>query len=964
MSPNKKPSKTPKKEKNNEQEAVAPFPIVGVGASAGGLEAFEQFFTNLPPDTGFAFIVIQHLDPASGGILPELLQRYTNMKVIEATEGTTVEPSTVYVIPPNRNLGIEHGKLVLSEPVSTRGIRMPIDYFFRHLADNQGENAYAILLSGTGTDGTLGIRKIKERLGMVMVQDPTTAKFGGMPQSAIDTGLADFIGPAEQLPQKLVTYASHAASAATPVITDKTLTIVQQILALLRARTGHNFSGLKQNMLIRRLQRRRDILELSSLEDYYHYLQQNDPEAHLLYKELLIGVTNFFRDREAWDHLKEAIISELLRKKTSEVVRAWVIGCSTGEEAYSLAITLTEAIEEARATHIAEFQIFATDIDVDSIDVARQGVYFPNIALDISSDRLSRFFVKEENGNYRVKKDIREHIVFAVQDVVRDPPFTKLDLLLCRNLLIYFNADLQKRLMPIFHYSLNPGGILFLGTSESIGGFEDLFNEYNTKWKLFINKEKERNAEAEPYPIFRTPEIPQQIERREYIPTIKETVQQSLLDNYAPPALIVNRDGDIVYFFGKTGPYLEPAPGKASLNIYSLAREAFRMELNNAIHRAARDNAEVAINKIPVKEDGTEYYVNVKVRPLHTAVAHNLLMITFEEGMKSPVRERKKTRGKAKLSEREKALQGETTELRERLQTTIEEMETSQEEFKSTMEELQSTNEEMQSTNEELKTSREELQSLNEELLTVNTELNQKNDELARANNDLKNLLNSTDIATLFVDKKLRIMRFTPPTIKIMNLIASDIGRPVSDISSNLRYDALIDDIKEVFRTLVTQERQVPTKDGSWYQMRIIPYRSVENTIEGVVVTFHDISSQKLLEEQLQKRINVIDESGDSIVAYNLDGVISYWNNGAAAQYGWTVTEASGKNINDLLHSVYPVSFDEAKALLLDSHVWEGLIERRARDGAKIVTQCQLTLQHDEGGSPLGILEICNATKD
>jgi len=826
------------------RETVVNFPVVGIGASAGGLEAFEDFFTHIPSDTGMAFIVIQHLDPTGGGLLPDLLTRFTRMRVVEVQGTTVIEPNTVYVIPPNRDLSTEHGTLSLHEPQSLRGIRMPIDFFFRHLAEDQGDNAYGIILSGTGTDGTLGVKAIKENLGVVMVQDPTTASFGGMSQSAIETGLVDYIGPAEELPKKLVTYATNAASALAPTITDKTLETVQQILGVLRSRTGHDFTGLKQNMLVRRIQRRRDMLELPSLQEYLAYVQKNELEAQLLYKELLIGVTNFFRDAEAWVYLKHAMEEELLKATPEKALRIWDVGCSTGEEAYSLAITLVESLEEAGLRDKVEFQIFASDIDADAIDIARQGKYYPNIALDVNAERLSRFFVKE-GPNYRVKKDIRERIVFAVQDVVRDPPFTKLDLLVCRNLLIYFISELQRRLVPIFHYSLNPGGILFLGSSETVGKQEEYFSAYNSKWKIYINKPETGEAELETaFPVYAFEHM-REAERKEYLPpTLRDVVQHQLLSAYAPAALVVNKDGDIVYFFGKTGKYLEPATGKASLNIHTLASEPLRLELSNAIFRAARTENEVVVKGLKFVENGISHLLDLRVRSLNnTAALRDLLLVTFEERAEPEVVV-KKVRRKTQ-SERERLLDDEVTTLKDRLQSAIEEMETSREEFKSTMEELQSTNEELQSTNEELKTSREELQSVNEELVTVNSELKQKNDELAVANSDLQNLLESTQIATLFVDTKVRIMRFTSAITRILNLIPADVGRPLSDISSNLEDSTLVSDIKNVLKSHDMRERHVTTKDGTKFHVRVRPYLTLDKAVAGAVVTFADVKTEK-----------------------------------------------------------------------------------------------------------------------
>ncbi|MGZ4921596.1 MAG: chemotaxis protein CheB [Halobacteriota archaeon] len=943
----------PKREEPSSRQA---FSIVGVGASAGGLEEFEQFFLHLPPDTGMAFIVIQHLDPTGDSLLPDLLRRYTHMEVVEARYGVEVQPNVVYVIPPNRDLSIEGGTLSVQEAHRQRGIRMPIDHFFRHLAEDQDGNACGIILSGTGTDGTLGVKAIKEKMGLVLVQDPASASFSGMPQSAINTGLVDYIGPAEELPKKLIAYASSAASTTEQPPLENTSEIVQQILFVLRSETGHNFAGLKQNMLIRRIERRRDILGLPSLKHYLSCLQQHDTEAQLLYKDLLIGVTNFFRESDAWGALKNVIKSELLTKPPTKSLRIWDVGCSTGEEAYSLAMTLEEVIDEVDDATRPEFQIFATDMDADSIDVARRGMYYPNITLDVSAQRLSRFFTKED-AHYRIKENIREHIIFAAHDVERDPPFTKLDILVCRNLLIYFTPELQQKILPLFHYSLKPGGILFLGSAESIGKFEDYFSSLDNKWKLFLNRPDVGDMHFDfPYRAH-IPEHAQTAERTEYLPTLRDTVQFALLNAYAPAAIVVNRDGDIVYFFGKTGQYLEPTTGKASLNVQTLAREGLRLGLSNAIYQAAHSTKEVLLKGLTLQEDDAVHTIDLRVRPLDQAAAvRDLLLVTFEQHPQPARSKARRSRQKA-----HELVQGtEILALRERIKSCTEEMETSREEFKSTMEELQSTNEELQSTNEELNSSREELQLLNEELMTVNSELKEKNDELVHTSSDMRNLLDSTELATLFVDVHLRITRFTPAVISIFNLIVSDLGRPLSDIATNVVDSSLIDDIGDVFRSGITRETQVKMKNGTWYKMRVMPYRTIDsNSITGAVVTFVDISLQKAFEAEIVQEVGVLDQ-GDGIIEYDCNGMILFWNKGAEALYGWPGGEVIGKDINSLLESAYPLPFDEIKSMLRDSQAWTGRVKRRRRDGTYTTDTCQLLLRHNKQGEPAGILEVCN----
>ncbi|HXY87393.1 MAG TPA: chemotaxis protein CheB [Candidatus Acidoferrales bacterium] len=837
--------------KTAEEEKVAisdhdSIPIVGVGASAGGLEALEQFFTNMPAESGIAFVVVQHLDPKQSGMLPELLQRFTQMQVKEVQDGDKIEPNHIYVIPPNKDLSILKGRLVLLDPSAPRGVRMPIDFFFRHLADDQQERAIGVILSGMGTDGTLGVKAIKEKLGMVMVQDPLSAGFSGMPQSALSTGLVDFDAPAERLPEKLVAYVKRVVKIPfEPPPPKRELSALEKILVLLRVRTGHDFSLYKKNMLYRRIERRMGLHQIDSINDYVSYLQKNEQEVTTLFKELLIGVTNFFRDRDAWDALKEAVLSPLLSdKEDGSTIRVWAPGCSTGEEAYSIAIILKESLNMLSPRRDFTIQIFGTDIDSDAIDVARQGVYPANIALDVSPERISRFFIREDD-KYRVKKEIRDLVVFAPQNIIADPPFTKLDILCCRNLLIYFTPELQKRLLPIFAYGLNPNGILFLGPSESVGSFETLFKVVDHKWRIYArsgNTYPPRGIEF-PYVIPTIHGEGLQGTTKEVEVTLKDRTQHILLEEYAPPAVIVDKEGDIIYFYGRTGKYLEPTSGKARFNIYSMAREGLRTELGNTVYKALRDRSRLVVSGIPVKTNGDTQIINLTVRPLHDIKdMGNTLLITFEDVLppKAPKQTRKIGHTKNEI---ELQLEQELRFYKERLQTTIEEMETAQEEFKSTMEELQSTNEELQSTNEELKTSREELQSLNEELITVNSELKVKNDSLSRANDDMRNLLNSTEIATIFVDNSLKVKRFTPQATRIVNLIPSDVGRSITDLVTNLEDNTLIDDIHDVLEHLTSKEVQVVTKDGDCYLARIMLYRTIDNVIDGAVITFSNVSA-------------------------------------------------------------------------------------------------------------------------
>ena len=840
-----------------------PFFIVGLGASAGGLEALEKFFSHLPADSGLAFVVVTHLHPGHVSLLPELLGKCTRMRVMPAADGMVVEPNTVYMSLPDGYLALLHGTLHLMEPDEAGLLRQPIDYFFRSLAEDQKDKAISIILSGTGTDGTLGLKAIKGAAGMTMAQEPDSAKYSGMPSSAIGTGLVDYILPVERLPQQLVAYAQGPYLSATEheLGVDEGLSEpLQKILVLLRARTGHDFSVYKANTIRRRIERRINVHQLKGPLQYQRLLSENPHELDLLFQELLIGVTNFFRDPDAFAALAKTVVPQLLAARTENTpVRVWVAGCSTGEEAYSLAMLLQEGMDQVRFP----VQIFATDLDNEAVDAARTGLYPEGIARDVRPQRLARFFVKEDSG-YRIKKEIRELVIFAPQNILKDPPFTKLDLITCRNLLIYVKPAAQERMLALFHYALKPGGILFLGSSESITGLSDHFEVMNKKWKVFARKDTTlRQALPDG---FATPAVkgeaspvnPGDVVDRTRKQLLSTMIEKTLLTRYAPASVIVNDRGDILYIHGRTGDYLEPATGQPRLNILEMAREGLRLELPSALRRAVTQKGEVVHEGVRVKTNGSYSSVRLTVVKLtEPESVRGLLLVTFaiEPAVKISAPAKKASRGAkvTSLPGRVPELERELQYTKETLQSTVEELQTSNEELKSTNEELQSTNEELQSANEELETSKEEMQSLNEELQTVNAQLQGKLDDLAQANDDMQNLLNSTAIATIFLDQKLNIKRFTAEATKLVKLIPSDVGRPIGDLASNLRYDQLQADAAEVLRKLGSKEKEVQTRDGEWRQVRIHPYRTTENVIEGLVVTFVDVNRVKLAEEAAQQ---------------------------------------------------------------------------------------------------------------
>lgn len=988
--------KPPAPDTDSNKSSTAEFPIVGIGASAGGLTAFENFFSAIPDDTnhGVAFVVIQHLDPTHQSMLTDLIGRYTRMPVYEVKDGMVVQPNCVYVIPPNSDMILEYGTLQLQEPAKPRGLHLPINLFLRSLALSNLELSIGIILSGTGEDGTLGARAIKDAGGMVMVQSPESSEYDGMLKSAIAAGVADYILPPAEMPAQLIAYVNQVFGKR-PHVAPKVEDAMKRIFNLIRTKTGHDFSDYRQNTINRRIERRMAITNVNSLNDYVRNLEQNPAEVDALFQDLLIGVTSFFRNPTAFEAFQEKVIPNLFTgKHPDSTIRIWVPGCSTGEEAYSIGILLKEQMEMLKKNF--KVQIFATDIDSRAILKARSGVYPSTISIDISPERLNRFFIQDSNGNYRIQKFIRDMIVFSEHNIIKDPPFSKLALLSCRNVLIYMERKLQKKLIPLFHYSLDKDGFLFLGPSETLGEFENLFETLDRKSKIF------RKKDVSSGPLLMGTFIPSRSESGatkkplskaplESEPQLHELTEQTMLQHYNPVGVLVDKRGDILYIHGRTGKYLEIASGKAGPNnILKSAREGLKQELISALQIVVVRKEPVFRSGLRVKTNGDFTTVNLALRPVAAgsdeAGGQNLFLVIIEEVKTSEQSQigkdntigasegacEKSTDVDTRILELKRELQIKE----ENLKASNEELETTNEELKSSNEEMQSINEELQSTNEELETSREELQSVNEELTTVNTELQNKVADLSQAVDDMNNLLAGTGVGTIFVDQQMHILRFTPQVTKLINLIPTDVGRPVGHIVSNLRgYDRLEEDIKEVLDTLVPKDIEVQTKKGVWYLLRIRPYRTIENVIKGAVITFTDINEIKRAEEimkeakAIRRLAAVVQDARDAIILQDMEGHITAWNPGAERIYGWSEAETLTMNISSLIpENRKEEELAKLKRLKNAEFLEPYHTQRLAKDGRIVEVWLTATSLIDEAGEVYAIatteLEINSGKND
>jgi two-component system CheB/CheR fusion protein len=832
-----------------------------------------------------AFVVVQHLDPKHVSLMTALLEKRTRMKVVQAEDGLKVQPNHVYTKPPANDVIIRERTLKLVKPKVGFGPQLPIDTFFRSLAEDLGERAICIVLSGAGGDGTLGLKAVKGAGGMVMVQDEKQADYDGMPRSAISTGLADFILPVERMPEELISYVGHPFLEP-DAVKDETAEerferFTQKVLAIVRRVTAHDFSGYKRTTIKRRIGRRMAVHQIGDISQYANYLRQNRAEVEELFKDFLINVTNFFRDPSAFEVLEKDVIPALLEKREPDApIRVWVPGCGTGEEAYSLAMILAEAME--RLERHCKVQIFATDINPEAIEFARAAIYPANIAADVSSQRLRRFF-KRDGDSYRVDRQLREMVVFAIHDLTRDPPLSRLDILSCRNVLIYMDPPLQKKVIPLFYYGLLDQGVLFLGTSEGVGDFHDLFEPVDKKYKIYRARKLDPGAYKSHVGLYT--KLPEFLSRQEKggrggIPekaspevNIRRLVEQVILQKYSPPGVLVDDRSNVLYFHGDTSRYLKPPRGEATFDILRMSSEELHYKLARALNRIKTQRKPVAVPGLHVRHNDEYRTVDLALTPLDKRLGRpDLTLVTFED--KTPPVEKKSENAKGRTKENPDArmahLQHELLTTKQELQATVEELETSNEELKSANEELQANNEELQSTNEELESSKEELQSTNEELETLNEELQRKNQELLRSEDDLRNLLNATDIAILYVDTELRILRFTPAATKIFNIRELDVGRPVSDITAQFDTQVFAREVENVAATLQQKERDVEGKDGRRFSVRMLPYRTTENIISGVVMTFFDVTEQRMAQQELEAaRV-----FADCIVDYSWDGLL------------------------------------------------------------------------------------------
>lgn len=959
--------------------------VAGIGASAGGFEALEQFFMAMPPDNDMAFVVVQHLSPGHKSLMAELLSKHTPMHIEQASDGMSVHANCIYLIPPGKIMTIAQGRLHLASKGETQAENYPIDIFLHSLAEDAGERAIAIILSGTGSDGTRGIRSVKEQGGMLMVQDAASAKFDGMPASAIATGLVDYVLPPSAMPEELQRYMKHPFVASQREGLEgqnSDDTQFARIFSVLKTHTGIDFSWYKINTVSRRIERRLSVNQIDTLADYVTYLHQNPNEVSVLYKELLIGVTRFFRDPEAFRLLQENIIPKIFSKKRPRApVRVWVAGCSTGEEAYSMAILFNDYIVANSLQH--EVKIFATDVDEQALDFASAGVYPESVAADMSAAQFRNYFMKKDQG-YQVSSTIREMVIFAQHNIIRDPPFNKIDLISCRNMLIYLQPAIQKKVMLHFNFGLVEDGFLFLGASETIGSFANLYSVFDTKWKIYQSKGRHMPMHMEQFSLSPVPRP-----LRQSAPVTKEAKPQlervdsaqagaqpqslspaffNLYQHFIPPNVVISERFEVLHVMGDVSPFMRLKSGAITLHVTQLVREDLALTLETGVNKARRSGKEMVYANIFLPGEGETLCINMHIVPFRNGDSTEELFCIFFEPIKSPFMHEEddsQTVCHGDDAHRIRDLEHELQFSRETLHATIEELET-------TNEELQVANEEMLSSNEELQSSNEELQSVNEELITVNSEYQGKIQELTDLNNDVNNLLTSTSVGTIFLDLQLYIRKFTPAITKFINLWDTDIGRKITHITLTMNYDSIKQDCEEVLRSRAPIEREAPSHDGGWTLLRIHPYRTEEGAVKGLVLNFIDISTIKSTNAELQKLTMAVELSPSIVVIMDGDGKVEYVNKQYSDATGYSLDDVRSKTLAELQsgrvvhvheHSVSPayqdkeVEEDICGQAELEGH-WNGTLQSTRKDGSLYLERATVVPIRGESDELLSFLMV------
>jgi two-component system, chemotaxis family, CheB/CheR fusion protein len=937
-------------------ESGKPF-IVAIGASAGGVQALQAFIGALPSTTGAAYVVVVHLDPQRRSELPAILAARTRMPVVQIEGKQKLEADHVYVIPPDRRLQMVDHEVSAVDFEQPRGQRSPIDLFFRSVAERIGDG-FAVVLSGAGSDGAIGVRAVKEAGGIVLVQDPNEAEWASMPRSVIATGVADFVLPARDLAQHLVDLLRVKQSAPAPDPDNVDEELLRRVLAHLRVRTGHDFSKYKQSTVLRRIARRMQVTRTDELKDYYDFLRENAEEAQALLADLLISVTTFFRDPEAFETLAKTALPNLFRDKDpSEPIRVWVCGCATGEEAYTLAMLLLE--EAGRHEFRPPIQIFGSDLDARALATAREGRYPAAIETDVNEERLRRFFT-QEGDRYRVRQEVRDTVLFAVHDLLKDPPFSHVDLISCRNVLIYLDRELQEQVCNTFHYALNPASYLFVGSSETSEHPAGLFRLLDRSARIY---QSTAQAGAKPRLVprllgpvrVREPNIPL---ARGLSPTVAlgdAAMHRRAIEEVAPPSVLVDEAHRVVHLSDNAGRYLMPSGGPLSGDIGDLARPELRFELRSSLNRAFEQNISTLSLPIAVRFNGSPHRVHILIKPSKDEILPRHALVMFIEG--EAIDPSILTSDQQVTDETVRRLTQELELTQSRLRTVCEESDAANEELRAANEELQSINEEYRSTSEELETSKEELQSINEELQTVNTELKLKLDAISRAHSDLQNLMAATDFGTLFLDASLRIKRFTDRVTDLFSITPADEGRPITDFAHQLEYADLVKDARIVLADLAPIRREVRSRADRWFDVRLRPYRTVDDKIDGVVITFVDISDRRQIEEALRAseqhllhEKQLIDLSRAPIFVWELDGSIVQWNRGCEEVYGFKHSEAIGQQSHKLLRTTVPgSSFEQIKATLSERGSWNGEMVQKAKDGLELTVDSRLELNTVEG---------------